>query len=123
MKAWEVSDKWNYEGYSTVVFAETRSKAKTLALAMDACEDAQYIDIEARRMPDLDSEYRGHFEMEWDDPQDRAALIAHGWTCIEPEPDECEACVGKSECETYSSYLKDCALAEEYGKEVKTYDP
>lgn len=25
MKAWKVSDKWNYEGYSTVVFAETRS--------------------------------------------------------------------------------------------------
>ena len=122
MKAWKVSDKWNYEGYSTVVFAETRNEAKSLALSTDACEDAQYIDIEARRMPELDSEYRGHFEMEWDDPEDRAALVAHGWACFEVEPDECETCTGKDTCEAYDEYLKDEALAEKYGKEAEEYE-
>ena len=122
MKAWKVADKWSYEGFSTVVFAETRNKAKALALATDACEDAQYIDIEVHRMPELDCEYRGHFEMEWDDPQDRAALIAHGWACFEVEPDECQTCAGASSCESYADYLRDVAICEQYEKEASHAD-
>ena len=118
MKAWRVADKWNFEGFATVVFAETRNEAKSLALSTDCCEDAPYIDIEARRLPELDSEYRGHFEMDWDDPQDRAALIAQGWSCIDADPDVCETCVGKDCCEKYAEYLKDAELAEQYEKEA-----
>lgn len=40
MKAWVVTDKDSYEGGSTVVFAETRGKAKLKAQRTNACEDA-----------------------------------------------------------------------------------
>jgi hypothetical protein len=50
MKAYQVSDKTSWEGYSTVVFAETRGKAKAIALNTDACEGAEYIDIKCYRV-------------------------------------------------------------------------
>ena len=89
MKAWKVYDEQSYEGGSTVVFAETRGKAKVLAQMTDSCEDAEYTDIRATRMPELDG-YKDHeCEMDWYDENDRIALVKLGWSCLEPEDDVC----------------------------------
>ena len=40
IKAYKAWDEYSSEGYSTVVFAESASKAKMIALYSDACEDA-----------------------------------------------------------------------------------
>lgn len=107
LKAYRVEDQDSYEGYSTVVFAESRSKAMLLAMGTDACEDAEYIRIRATRVPDLDGEYRGHFEMDWYDEQDRIAMVSHGWYCLEPDRDDCAKCWCNEECEDYQNYLED----------------
>lgn len=81
MKAWLVRVKDEF--YSTVVFAETRAKAKMAALSTECCEYAKYIDIEAHREPQMDKYYTdGKTEMDWDDPQDRIALVKEcGFHC------------------------------------------
>lgn len=43
MKAWLVSEKDEFR--ATVVFAETRGKARALARATNACEDVDFCDI------------------------------------------------------------------------------
>lgn len=105
MKAYIVSDKTSWEGCSTVVFAETRGKAKAIALNTDACEDVEYIDIECYRVPSLDKYYKkGKKEMDWEDKDDRVALCKHGWACI----DECfepENCPAKKWCYRYQDEM------------------
>lgn len=81
MKAWIVTDE--YDEYSTVVFAETQNKAKTIAQATDCCEDMDYINIKPRRFKEADARYCGKSEIEWNDPADRRFLVEHGWACVE----------------------------------------
>lgn len=103
MKAYIVKDEESCENWTTVVFAETRGEAKTLAMATDACEDARYIDIRASRIPELDEHYRGRVEMDWEDAQDRIALVKLGWSC-NPEywdPSDCELCPATDWCDLY----------------------
>lgn len=111
MKAWIVTDE--YEEYSTVVFAETRSKARTIAQATDCCEDMDYININPRRFKEADARYCGKSEMEWDDPDDRRFLVEHGWSCVEPEYDECPECPAADICEKYLDYKKEVEAEEE----------
>ena len=104
MKAYHVWDEDNDEGYSIVIFAETRSKAKTAARWTDACEDAEYIRIRAKRLPALDKEYRGREVMDWSNDLDRIALVKQGWHC-HPEywdPDDCETCPAADWCDLYN---------------------
>ena len=107
LKAYRVIDEENVEGFSTVVFAENRNKARLLALSTDACEYGEYIHIIATRRAELDKEYRGHFEMDWYNEQDRKALIKNGWSCYEPDRDVCKECCCKDDCENYQDYLVD----------------
>lgn len=90
MKAWVVSDQ--YDEYATVVFAETRNKAKYLAMSTDTCEDMEYIHIYPYRFKDADSLYSGQTELDWNDPKSRRFLCEHGWGCVEPEGKECAKC-------------------------------
>lgn len=103
MKAWLVKDKEDV--YAEVVFAETRGKAKTLALSTDCCEYAKFTDIEARRMPQLDKYYsEGKWHLDWYEPEDRIALVKEGgFYCAEDEfsLDECSICPAKRYCEEY----------------------
>ena len=107
MKAWRVEDLDSYEGYSTVVFAETRSQAKLIAMSTDACEDAEYIRIRATRIKDLDSAYRGLSEMDWYDDGDRTLLVKHGWGCIEAERWMCESCAAGEFCDRWQDRLRE----------------
>ena len=106
MKAWVVRKK---EGFcATVVFAETRGKARALALSTDACEDAEFCDIEVRREPQLDKYYvEGKKEMEWENPKDRITLVKEcGFTC-EYTDWYCEDCPANEYCEQYQIELEE----------------
>lgn len=104
MKAWVVSIKDNFE--ETVVFAETRGRAKSLALSTDACEGADFCDIEVSRLPKMDKYYKkGKTEMDWNNQQDRLALVKEfNFRCEYADLDECENCSARDECSTYEEY-------------------
>ena len=102
MKAWIVTDE--YDEYSTVVFAETRSQARIAAQATDCCGDMNYIDIRPIRFKEADARYCGRREMEWSEPDDRRFLAEHGWSCVDPEYDKCPECPAADLCEKYLDY-------------------
>ena len=96
MKAYNVRDKNSF--YSTVVFAESSNKAKSIAMYTDACEDVPYTDIRTKRMPMLDKYYRGLDEMDWYDDADRIALVKDGkFHCFEVS--ECKNCPAREYCD------------------------
>lgn len=105
MKAWLVRER---DGeYATIVFAETRGKARANAMATDACEDAHFCDIEVTRKPNFDKYYKdGKREMEWYDDADRLALVKEGgFYCVDMFIEECENCPAKEYCDQYQDYL------------------
>lgn len=105
MKAWLVREK---DGeYTTIVFAETRGKARVEAMATDACEDACFLDIEVTRMQNFDKYYEdGKREMKWYDDADRLALVKEGgFYCVDMYMEECEDCPAKEYCDRYQDYL------------------
>ena len=102
-KAWLVREKGEF--CATVIFAETRGKARSLAKFTDGCMEADFINIEVRRMKDADKYYTpGKFELSWDIPEERIALVKDcGFTC---DPDarcaeECADCPAKEFCDDY----------------------
>ena len=95
-KTWD-SKRVEVENFSTVVFAETAQKARTIAMTTDACEDAAYTDIRVIRLPEMDCHYRGHSEIDWYDMEDRKALVSIGWACLETSW-ECDTCLCKPDC-------------------------
>lgn len=98
MKAWKAYEKDNTESGSTIVFAESASKAKVIAKSTDACKDAQYIDIRVERMKKADDLYKGNSEMNWYDDDTRLRLVRDfGWRCYEPSW-ECDNCIAKEYC-------------------------
>lgn len=104
MKAWLVSEK--DADCATVVFAETRGKARSMAMSTDSCSEAQFTDIEVHRKPGLDKYYKnGKKEMDWDNPKDRIALVKEcGFRCEYVEPYLCDDCPAKKYCGTYEEY-------------------
>lgn len=98
VKAWVCRDKTECF-YSTVVFAETAGKARAIAQNTDCCEDVDWCNISVRRVKELDNQYRGHAEMDWDDREDRRALVGLGWKCWEPSSWECEGCWCRDICD------------------------
>ncbi len=108
MKAWLVRIKDEF--CATVVFAETRGKAKSLAMLTTACEDAGFCDIEVKREPQMDKYYvEGKKEMDWFDPKDRIALVKEcGFHCdIEYwERKDCVECPAKEYCGYYQDSLE-----------------
>lgn len=58
----------------------------------------QMKDIFANRFDELDGEYRGHAVMDWNDPEDRIALVRVGWTCMEPGRETCMQCAAAEVC-------------------------
>lgn len=104
MKAYKVFTDYG-EG-STIVFAETRNKAKVIAISCDCCEDAKYIDIRAYRVPELDNMYKGKSEIDWYDDETRLLLVRDfGWSCIDTSW-ECDEC----KCKKYCSWFEDSSV-------------
>lgn len=107
MKAWLVREKDEF--CATVVFAETRGKARALALHTECCEDADFTDIEVRRKPQMDKYYtEGKKEMDWYKSKDRIALVKDcGFVCARDywEREDCDTCPAKEYCDTYQDLL------------------
>lgn len=101
MKAWLVREKDEF--IATVVFAETRGKARALARWTDACDGVAFCDIKVCRLPKADKYYqKGKCEMEWGNPQDRLVLVKEfGFSCEYAESCDCEECIAKQYCDTY----------------------
>lgn len=106
MKAWIVKPRSEY--YSTIVFAETRGKAKAIAMATDVCDGCKFTDIACYRMKEADKYYRGRDIIDWNDPKDRVILVERfGYVCEEIEEGECEICHASSVCEAWKIHLKE----------------
>lgn len=107
MKAWQVEEV--YEGCAVIVFAETRNKAKYLAVQYnDALQEYGYAGVRAVRMPQLDRYASDKpYVMDFEIDGDRLIIVRDaGFSCIEPEYDDCEKCVAKDYCDVYESYLE-----------------
>ncbi len=106
MKAYLVRDERSYEDYCTVVFGETRGKAIRAALATDACEDGEWTDIRATRVPELDCYYRGRSEMDWSNEKDRIGMVRYANMSCSYEVDDtycnCPECPAKEFCSRYT---------------------
>ena len=107
MKAWLVREKDEF--LSAVVFAETRGKARALARCTDACEDSNFLDIEVRRLPQIDKYYKdGKIEMDWYNPHDRIILVKEcGFQCESIEYADCEDCSAREFCDLYNDYVEE----------------
>ena len=107
MKAWGAYNE--FTGYATTVFAETRGKAKSALMYSWIFEGWDYTEIRVYRQPQLDAEYRGHDEMDWDDDQDRIALVRLGSYCHDDyfDPDDCMVCAAKDYCCRYEEYFEE----------------
>lgn len=103
MKAYRVEERHGVYDFATVVFAETRNKAKAIAVNTDCLEGVEYTDISATRIPALDRFYRGKKEMDWYDDEDKIAMVRYGnFTCsYEFDTEDCETCSAKQWCERY----------------------
>lgn len=107
MKAWLIRDSKGTYDFATVVFAETRNKAKVLGMNSDAYYGAEldYTDVNATRIPALDKYYKGNDEMDWENDNDRIAMVKDGnFHCFEDR--ECPNCPAKKYCD----YCEDCEV-------------
>lgn len=110
MKAWLVREKGEYT--CGVVFAETRGKARVLAMLTSACEDCSFCDIEVNRLPEIDKHHKdGKTEMDWNNPKDRITLVKEcGFQCENIEYAECEDCAAREFCDLYQDYQEELEL-------------
>lgn len=107
MKAWLVRPKNEFS--STIIFAETRGKARNLAQYTDACEDTAFCDIEVHRVPEADKYYsEGKTELSWYNLNDRYILVKEfGFRCEYIEPDVCDDCPAKQFCDAYEEWSEE----------------
>lgn len=110
MKAYVVSDREGYSEWTVIVFAKSRGKAIAAALGTDEFPsgDWSYTELRAIRKPEFDKHYRGYSRMEWDNPDDRLAMVRDGdYYCSEDafDPNDCMKCSGKDYCSRYVEYL------------------
>lgn len=103
MKAWLVRKKDEF--CAEVVFAETRGKARALALSSECCVHARFTDVEAYRQPQADKYYKkGKQRLDWENPKDRIALVKDcGFYCDDEtlEFEDCETCAAKQYCDRH----------------------
>lgn len=93
MKAWLVREN-STEGCE-VVFAETRGKAKAIALQTDTFSECDFCDLEVCRVAKIDKYYtNGKRRMDWDNQQDRLVLVKEYDFCCRYDEyiDRCQDC-------------------------------
>ena len=109
MKAWTVRE--DYEGYCEVVFAETRGRAKSIAMMTETFDGYGFGDIYARRCPHMDKYYTdGKKYMDWGYSKDRIALVKEAGFQCHPDAfcvDDCEICPAKEYCALYQDYKEE----------------
>lgn len=100
-------EEWN----SVVVFAESAGKARYIAMcSYELGEDLQFQDVRVYRAPSLDKCYRGLNMMNWNDPQDRIAMVRDaGFQCSGDwyDPVSCDCCAAREYCDTYKDRIEE----------------
>lgn len=107
MKAWLIRE--NDIESCEVVFAETRGKAKSIALQTDTFSECDFCDLEVHREPVIDKYYKdGKTRMDWDNQKDRLALVKEcGFSCVDECFGEfCKDCLSKEYCDRYDEYIE-----------------
>jgi hypothetical protein len=108
MKAWLVRKEDEF--CATIVFAETRGKARALAMHTEVCEDVEFTDIEVRRKPQMDKYYKeGKTEMDWFNSKDRIALVKDANFVCDIDYlqwEDCKSCSAKDYCDRYQDHLE-----------------
>ena len=101
MKAWLVRNE--IDACATVVFAETRGKARALALHTDTCEDLDFCEISVTRLPKADKYYKeGKWELDWFNQKERVIFVKElGFNCNDVDLYVCEGCSAKEYCDAY----------------------
>lgn len=109
MKAWRCSENW--QGYTAIVFAETAGKARYHAMQYELLgDDLDFRDITVYREHGMDKYYRGASEMDWDNDQDRIAMVQElGFSCDDDafDPDDCKRCPAAEWCGKYHDWLEE----------------
>lgn len=109
MKAWLIKEKDEF--LSAVAFAPTAGKAKYAALYSGQLDDAEYINLQANRLPEADSYYNGNEEpycLDWLDQDDRLFLVKEcDFRCENFLLENCETCKSKDYCGEYQQWLDD----------------
>ena len=111
MKAYAVTDK-NCDGYTYIVYAETRGKA--IRYALDHCDgafdDYEWTEIWATRRPSLDKYYHGRRELDWMDMGDRTIMVREAGFYCDYDTDvtgECADCPAHKYCQRYERMTED----------------
>ena len=116
IKAYKVTDREDYCDFSMVIFAKTREQARVIAMRSDSFYwyDFGYTDFRVTRIPALDKYYRGVSEMDWDNAEDRIAMVKEArFVCsyeYEPADLECKQCPAKQWCLRYQG--AECEVEE-----------
>ena len=116
MKAWLVRGRES--SAATIVFAETRGKARSVAMHTETCEDVDFCDIDVTRKRHMDKYYsEGKKEMDWYNAKDRIAMVKDcGFRCdydyFNFDIEDCEVCPAKEYCDTYKGHME---MEEEQG--------
>lgn len=107
MKAWTAQNDWT--GIGVVVFAETRGQARVLLLHSDEFDGFDYIEIPVYRASLFDECYRGEWQMDWYNAEDRIALCKAGWSCIDDafDPEDCKLCPANKYCDRWEDYQEE----------------
>ena len=117
MKAWLVNEKDEFG--AEIVFAETRGKARALALSTDCCEDAKFTDIEVRRMRYADKYYKeGKWHLDWENPKDRIILVRKfDFHCDIDYFDlaDCDVCSAREYCDLFKEKIRQSFELQEKG--------
>ena len=117
MKAYRVTDKQGVCDCAAVIFAETREKARVIAMHSETFEWYDflgYTDFHVRRIPALDKYYRGVSEMDWNNAEDRIEMVKEAWFVCSYDYDKtelgCKECPAKKWCIRYHG--AECEVAE-----------
>lgn len=91
VKAYICTDKRSCM-YYTVVFAETRGKAKSVAQTTECLHNTPFIYVVAKRIPQLDDAYRFYPVMNWKSGHDRVRLVRDAGFVCDAAREECNKC-------------------------------
>lgn len=129
MKAYLVTNRITYE-YSIIVFAESPGKAKALVLGTDGFEYDPFTELSAWRKPELDKFYKGRRLMDWEDPEDRVAMVRYGnFVCTDEAKEfaECKECPAREWCsepeDEEDEAQREYEAASLYAAYCKQYEP
>lgn len=96
-----------------VCFAESATKARSTIFNEYTSDILKHLvlftDLRVRRVPELDSYYRGETFLDWEHPRDRMGLVGVlQYSCFEPDRQkDCVECSAKHVCDDFAAYMEE----------------